>query len=103
MAESKLSLAGFPGSDLHNPGFLSLTHINPPFPAVFTGLPSVPWLEETDGIAFDRHLPNGVAFGGGVMRASSTTVHLELYILNGSPYPLTDITLQTCMFLRAIR
>jgi len=93
----------FPEAIFTNQGLLFLSHVNPPIPSVFNNLPRVPWREESDGIAFERELPNGVVFGGRVSRANDTAVDLELYIRNGSAGRLADIELQTCAFLRAIR
>lgn len=92
----------FPEAIFSSQGLLFLSHVNPPFPTVFENLPPEPWQQTSDGIRFDRTLPNGIAFGGSVTRASATTVSLELHILNGSAEPLKDIVLQTCAFLRAI-
>lgn len=93
----------FPEAIFTNQGLLFLSHINPPIPTVFSELPKVPWREENDGIAFERTLPNGVAFGGKVLRVGASAVGLELWLRNGTVKPLTEITLQTCAFLRAIR
>lgn len=93
----------FPEAIFTNQGLLFLSHVNPPFPTVHDNLPAVPWRNIDDGIAFDRKLPSGISFGGTVRKASETTVDLELRLTNGSPEPLTDITLQSCAYLRAIR
>ncbi|HNR32079.1 MAG TPA: hypothetical protein PKI11_14405 [Candidatus Hydrogenedentes bacterium] len=92
----------FPEAVFTSQGLLFLSHVNPPFPTVFSNLEPVPWERIPDGVRFERMLPNGIGFGGGVTRASDTVVALELHIRNGSPEPLADITLQTCAFLRAI-
>ncbi len=91
----------FPEAIFSSQGLLFLSHINPPFPAVFPDLPAVPWQPIPNGIAFERALPNAVAFGGSVVKESETTVALEIHITNGSQDKLADITLQTCAFLRA--
>ena len=92
----------FPEAIFTSQGLLYLSHVNPPIPTVFDGLSAVPWQETPGGIAFERTLPNGVAFGGRVTRGSVSTVDLELHIRNGSEQALARITLQTCAFLRAI-
>lgn len=93
----------FPEAIFTNQGLLFLSHVNPPFPTVHENLPAVPWREVEGGITFDRTLPSGIAFGGTVRKASERVISLELRLTNGSPEPLTEITLQTCAYLRAIR
>src|SRR3990172_11551113 len=56
----------FPEAIFTDQGLLFLSHINPPFPQKFENLPRVPWREIDNGIAFERKLPNGIAFGGSV-------------------------------------
>jgi len=92
----------FPEAIFTSQGLLFLSHVNPPFPTVFTNLPKVPWQTVENGVAFERPLPNGICFGGSVLKASKTTVSLELHLHNGSASPLNDITLQTCACLRGI-
>jgi len=84
-------------------GLLYLSHINPPIPQLFENLPKVPWTEIEGGIRFERTLPNGVSFGQKVTKAGEDAVALELWIRNRSQGPLTNIKLQTCSYLRAIK
>ena len=93
----------FPEAIFTSQGLLFLSHINPPFPTVFQNLPKVPWHQTPEGIRFERELPNGISFGGSVMKGGSSKVDLELHIKNGSTEPLGNITLQTCAFLRGIK
>jgi hypothetical protein len=93
----------FPEAIFTNQGLLFLSHINPPFPTLFSDLPNIPWKQESDGISFERQLPNGISFGGSVRKESDSTIALELHLKNDSPNPLKEITLQTCTFLRAIK
>lgn len=93
----------FPEAVFTGQGLLFLSHVNPPIPTVFTDQPKVEWFQITNGIAFDRTLPNGVSFGGSLVKKGETEVGLELHIQNGSGKPLEKITLQTCAFLRAIK
>lgn len=93
----------FPEAIFTDRGLLFLSHVNPPIPTVFTGLIKVPWREMEEGIGFDRVLPNGVAFGGSLLRWGDNAVDMALYIRNGAKTPLKDITLQTCAFLRGIK
>ena len=90
----------FPEAIFSNQGLLFLSHANPPFPTVFPDLPPAEWQKTEHGLAFERTLPNGVRFGGSLVRESETTVSLELHIENGSPQALTDIKLQTCLYMR---
>lgn len=93
----------FPEAIFSSQGLLFLSHVNPGIDAVFPDLPKAPWREVANGIAFDRHLPNGVSFGGSVSRQDGTKVALELRLRNGSNAPLRNIELQTCAFLRGIK
>jgi hypothetical protein len=93
----------FPEAIFTSIGLIFLSHVNPPIPVVFHDLPEVPWVECPGGIAFDRTLPNGIRFGGSVVKKEEAIVSLNLYIDNGSQLPLTKIKLQTCAFLRAIK
>jgi len=92
----------FPEAIFTSQGLLFLSHVNPPYPTVFENLPRVAWQTVENGVSFERVLPNGIKFGGSVLKASETVVGLELHIENGSAAPLKDITLQTCAYLRAI-
>ena len=93
----------FPEAIFTSIGLIFLSHVNPPFPVVFPDLPKVPWVERPDGLAFDRELPNGIRFGGSVLRKEESIVSLNLYIDNGCKEPLKKIKLQTCAYLRAIQ
>ncbi len=93
----------FPEATFTSQGLLYLSAVNPKFPVVFPDLPPVPWRLLSNGLAFERRLPNGFRFGGSVIRKSASVVEMELHLANGSASPLTDIVLQTCLYLRAIR
>jgi len=93
----------FPEAIFTDRGLIFLSHVNPTAPAVYKSWPNVPWEIADGGIAFERKLPDGVAFGGSVTKGSETTVDLELHIKNGSREPLRNITLQTCTYLRAAK
>ncbi|MFV2068479.1 MAG: hypothetical protein ACC645_16030, partial [Pirellulales bacterium] len=91
----------FPEAIFTNQGLLYLSHVNPPIKTLFHDLPRVPWRKISGGVAFERQLPNGVSFGGSVKKGGDTTVDLELHIHNGTAKELANITLQTCVYLRA--
>jgi hypothetical protein len=93
----------FPEAVFTSQGLLFLSHVNPPIPVVHPDLPPVSWRSTTGGIAFERELPGGVRFGGSVTRKQASVVELQLHLRNGSRQPLHRISLQTCVFLRAIR
>ncbi|MBI3684665.1 MAG: hypothetical protein HY235_30210 [Acidobacteria bacterium] len=93
----------FPEAIFSSRGLLFLSHVNPPLPQLFPDLPQAPWRTTSSGIAFERSLPNAVAFGGRIEKLAGSVVELELHISNGSREPLTNITLQTCAYLRGIR
>ena len=77
-----------------------LSHVNPNYPALFPALPKIAWESVPGGIAYERVLPNGVRFGGSVVKGGPWVVALELYIENGSEEPLTSLRTQTCAFLK---
>lgn len=93
----------FPEAIFTSQGLLYLSHVNPPIHTVYHDLPPVPWKKIPAGVTFERRLPNGVSFGASVRRGSGTTVDLELHIRNGSQKKLANISLQTCVFLRAVK
>jgi hypothetical protein len=90
----------FPEAIFTSAGLLYLSHVNPGFPVVFPDLPKSPWREVSGGIAFDRDLPSGVAFGGSLVKEDEGTVATELHLRNGSREAIDNITLQTCIFGR---
>ena len=93
----------FPEAIFSDQGLLYLSHVNPAITPLFPDLPKIPWRAILGGLSFDRRLPNGVSFGGSVIKKSGSVVELELHLHNGSPAPLTHITLQTCAYLRGIK
>ncbi len=93
----------FPEAIFTNIGLIFLSHVNPSFPVVFPDLPKVFWQVLPNGIAFERKLPNGIKFGGSVLKKEDQVVALSLYIDNGSSQPLKEIKLQTCAYLRGIK
>jgi len=94
----------FPEAIFTDMGLLFLSHVNPPFPVVFPGPPRVDWKEVENGIAYQRTLPNGIGFGGSLVKGEEEgIVSVELHLDNGSDTDLDDITMQTCIFLRAAK
>lgn len=94
----------FPEAIFSKQRLLYLSHVDPSYFSLYPNLPKVEWDRLVDGLSFSRDLPNGIRFGGSIIKKSVSTVELELYIKNGSSQPLTDIKrIQTCMYLRAIR
>ena len=93
----------FPEAIYTSQGWIYLSHVNPPIDTVYESLPAVAWVQQEDGISFERELPSKISFGGSLTRGDATTVNLELHIHNGSPEPLNTISLQTCAFLRGIK
>lgn len=93
----------FPEAIFSNLGLLYLSAINPKYPVVFPDLPQVPWQLISNGICFERRLPNGLVFGGSLQTGDPSVVEMELFIRNHTPLPITDIKLQTCAYLRGIR
>jgi hypothetical protein len=93
----------FPEAIFTDRGLLFLSHINPRVPSVYTDLPRVEWHTVYNGLRFHRRLPNHIAFGGSVVRATDHSAALTLWIENRSSTPLRQIKLQTCTFLRACK
>ncbi|MCX6624576.1 MAG: tannase/feruloyl esterase family alpha/beta hydrolase [Acidobacteria bacterium] len=93
----------FPEAIFINRDLIFLSHINPAAPSLYHDLPRIEWRKVPGGIAFERKLPNGVRFGGSVIKQTETAVALELHLRNGTKQPLKRISLQTCAFLRGIR
>lgn len=93
----------FPEALFTNRGLLYLSHINPQAPAAYPEWPPIPWKPVDGGLACTRNLPDGVAFTAQAVRGSDSSADLTLTLTNGSKEPLTNITLQTCAFLRAIK
>jgi hypothetical protein len=63
----------------------------------------VTWKIVQGGLAYERKLPNGMSFGGSLVKGDEGVVSLELHIDNGSNVDIDKITLQTCIFLRAAK
>jgi len=82
---------------------LFLSHLSAAFKQAYPLVPHVPWPDTAGGIAFSRTLPNGVGFSGALTRKDAGTVAMELHLVNGSDRTLTDVRLQTCAYLRAIK
>jgi len=91
----------FPEGVFTDQGTLYLSHVNPSFPKLFDDPPAVPWQPVGKAIQYERAFPSGVVMRGRIVRDSETTVAMELSLSNGSQRPMTGITLQTCLFLRA--
>jgi hypothetical protein len=93
----------FPEAIFSNMGLLYLSHVNPSIQSAFAGLPKVPWKSIPGGISFQRRLPNGITFGGSLALEGERAISTELWIQNGADDVLDQLTLQTCLFLRAIK
>jgi hypothetical protein len=93
----------FPEAIFTSNGIIYLSHVNPVLSTAYPNLTKVQWEKTSDGLRYKRILPNGIIFGGNLKVRNPFTVRMELYIFNGSQEPLRNITLQTCVFLRAIR
>ena len=93
----------FPEAIFSSLGLLYLSHVNPKHAVVFPDLPKVPWQLTSNGICFERRLPNGLVFGGSLQTGGPSVVEMELFLHNGTPQPINDIRLQTCAYLRGIR
>ncbi|MDP6381533.1 MAG: hypothetical protein QF662_09330, partial [Phycisphaerae bacterium] len=93
----------FPEAVFADQGHLFLSAWNPVHPVLFPDMPKVPWQDVPGGMAFERELPNGVSFGGSLVREGDAKVAMELHINNGSETALTNIKIQTCAYCRGIK
>jgi hypothetical protein len=100
----------FPQALLADQGWFFLSHVNLETPdvlsdlcgtSIYPGLPRVEWQALPEGLTFERELPNGLRFGGSLTKTDDSTVAMEMHLHNGTGQPLTNIRLQTCLFLRA--
>ena len=66
-------------------------------------LPKAPWYDVEDGIAFDRIMPNGLAFGGRLTEdRGRSAISMQIYVCNGTPHVLRGLKMQTCAYLRLL-
>ena len=93
----------FPEAVFTDQGVIYLSHVNPAVPTVFPDLPKVQWVKNGTGIRYKRIFPSGIVIGGNLKIQNPFTIRMKLSIYNGSPEPLKNIKLQTCVFLRHIR
>ena len=92
----------FPEAIFYDNQLIYLGHIDERFPAKYNNLPTVKWQEIDNGIQYERELPNGVKFGGSVVKKDDNTVGLKIWIYNGSSKTIKDIKLQTCAYLNQV-
>jgi hypothetical protein len=93
----------FPEAIFCNLGLLYLSHVNPAFPMLFDDIGKVDWQSDGHRLSFERVLPNHVAFGGSLAAEEPSVVEMTLFIRNGTDRAITDIKVQTCAYLRAVR
>jgi len=93
----------FPEAIFCNLGLLYLGHSSPAHPTVFPDLEKVAWQSDGNRMSFERTLPNHVVFGGSLATEDPAAIEMTLFIRNGTDQPITDIKVQTCAYLRAIR
>lgn len=91
----------FPEAIFTDQGLFYLSHTNDSFPPVFPELPPVLWAQNEATIHYERRLPNGLHWEGWVSAAAPALIQLQLCLTNGTERPLTNIQLQTCLFMRA--
>lgn len=79
--------------------YLAHTHIPTRWDLQGISLPRLEWQRGAEGgLAIDRTLPNGIAFGAQV-RPTTTEVRMELWLRNGTSEPLTGLRVQNCVML----
>ena len=91
----------FPEAIFAGDRLLFLSHVNPPLPAQYPDLPAVPWKKVSAGLEFERALPNGIVFGGSLVKGGESMVEMELHLRNGSDEPppgdhAADVSLLAC-------
>lgn len=83
--------------------YLAHTHIPTIWDSRGIELERLDWTREPDGgLSSRRRLPDGVEFGARV-RPGGEHVDLELWLENGTPEPLENVTTQVCVLLKGAR
>ncbi len=91
----------FPEAIFSNEGLWFLSHINPGIAIEYPKeLPATQWRHLPDGVAYSRRLPRGLSFSGKLVWRDETAIDYELSFENRSDANITNITLQTCCFLK---
>ncbi|MGY8770534.1 MAG: CehA/McbA family metallohydrolase [Pirellulales bacterium] len=84
--------------------YLAHTHI-PTIWSERTGqLPRLEWVEDDNGLHFERELPNGIKFGTRVQtpvnEGDTSSVDMEMWLTNGTQERLTNMRSQVCVMLK---
>jgi hypothetical protein len=80
--------------------YLAHTHIETLWTKQGIVLPHLEWNRREDGtLDVERRLPNGIAFGTKITPGKEG-VHMEMWLTNGTPEPLTDLRVQVCVLLK---
>ncbi len=80
--------------------YLAHTHVPTVWSRQGIQLEPLEWTRHRDGtLAFERKLPNGIRFGARVVPAAAS-VGMELWLMNGTDRPLSDLRVQNCVMLK---
>lgn len=83
--------------------YLAHTHIDTIWTKQQLKLKQLEWTRHATGaLEMERTLPNGIAFGT-VARPQQDHLLLEMWLTNGSNQKLTDLRVQNCVMLKAVR
>jgi hypothetical protein len=81
--------------------YLAHTHI----PTIWDGrsveLEKLEWNETSEGLEFERKLPNGIVFGSRA-NIDAGAVAMEMWLTNGTDEPLTQMRSQVCVMLKGL-
>ncbi len=80
-----------------------LGHIDKRFPTAFPKIKSALWQKIKNGISYKELLPNGISFGGEIIKKKENIASLKLWITNGSKKELKEVMLLTCVYLDPIK
>jgi len=80
--------------------YLAHTHIDTVWTKQQIDLEQLEWQRNQDGsLRMERKLPNGIIFGTRV-EPGKKSVRMDMWLVNGSTEPLTDLRVQNCVMLK---
>jgi len=81
--------------------YLAHTHVDTIWTKQNIDLKKLEWKRGDDGtLEFKRELPNGISFGTKVVPRKDS-VHMEMWLTNGTNQKLTDMRVQNCVMLKS--
>ena len=83
--------------------FLYMGHLSKRFTTPYPNEKSAPWTTIENGIAYEQVLPNGVSFGGEIVKVEENIASLKINLTNGSSEKLKKVMLLTCVYLDGVK